>query len=283
MRQRVHPELTLSDRITPLLDPVRDLARDAGAAIMEIYRQPFDVFEKTDGSPLTAADRRAHELIVARLAQLTPDIPVLSEESGEQAFAERGSWQRFWLVDPLDGTKEFVRKNGEFTVNIALIEHGSPVLGVVYTPARDITHFAARGAGARRESAGKVETIRCRPFDRARVCLVASRSHAGAAVDAYRRNLESRVDRVETTSMGSALKICLVAEGSADIYPRLGPTSEWDTAASHCVLIEAGGRLVDASGDDLAYNKASILNPWFLALGDASHDWLQYLASSDAV
>ncbi len=270
----------MSEPDTTLLDAVCDIARRAGDAIMEIYRQPFDVVEKTDGSPLTAADRRAHELIVSGLQRLTPDVPVLSEESGDTVFAERGNWQRFWLVDPLDGTKEFVRRNGEFTVNIALVERGSPVLGVVHTPARDITHFAARGAGARRESDGEVATIRCRPFDRAGVCLVASRSHAGAAVEAYRRKLESHVDRVETTSMGSALKICLVAEGSADIYPRLAPTSEWDTAASHCVLAEAGGRLVDTSGVDLVYNKASILNPWFLAIGDTSHDWLQYLADT---
>ncbi len=263
------------------LEPVREIAADAGEAIMAVYADSFEVTEKSDGSPLTLADSRAHTLITTRLRELTPHIPVLSEESSETVFTARRDWQRLWLVDPLDGTKEFVRRNGEFTVNIALIENGTPVLGVVHTPARGVTHFAARGTGARRERDSTVETIRVRPFDRSRVCMVASRSHAGEAVEAYRRELALDVDRVETASMGSALKICLVAEGSADIYPRLGPTSEWDTGASHCVLNEAGGRLTDTSGNDLVYNKVSVLNPWFLAIGDSSHDWLRYLPSGD--
>ncbi|KAA3629065.1 MAG: 3'(2'),5'-bisphosphate nucleotidase [Proteobacteria bacterium] len=260
-----------------LLDPVRDIAIEAGHAIMEIYGRAFDIDEKTDGSPVTTADMRAHAIIANRLERLTPDVPVLSEESSDTVFEARRDWRRFWLVDPLDGTKEFIRRNGEFTVNIALIEGASPVLGVVYTPAQDIVHQAAEGAGAQRIAGGTSTGIRCRSFDRREVCLVASRSHAGAAVDRYRAALEQDVDRVRTTSMGSALKICLVAEGAADIYPRLGPTSEWDTAASHCVLNEAGGRLTDVHGHDLSYNKKSLLNPWFLALGDPSHDWLRYL------
>ncbi len=260
-----------------LLEPVCAIAAAAGNAILEVYRQPFTVEEKGDGSPLTLADRRAHELIVERLAELTPQWPVLSEESAESAFEQRHQWQRFWLVDPLDGTKEFVRRNGEFTVNIALIDDHRPVLGVVHTPDRGVTHYAAKGHGAFRTDADGSQPIRCRRRPAQGVCLVASRSHAGAAVDAYREALEAEVGEVTTTAMGSALKICLVAEGSADIYPRLGPTSEWDTAASHCVLNEAGGRLLEPGGEELAYNKSSLLNPWFLAIGDASHDWLRYL------
>jgi 3'(2'), 5'-bisphosphate nucleotidase len=267
--------------LDPLLEPVRKIAVAAGDLIMEIYRQPFGVDEKADGSPVTIADRRAHDLIARHLAALTPPIPVLSEESAAAAVEERRRWQRFWLVDPLDGTKEFIRRNGEFTVNIALIENGAPVLGVVHTPASGVTHEAARGSGARRYAQGKPEPIRCRPFDRRAVCMVASRSHAGAAVERYREALSRDVDRVDSTSMGSALKICLVAEGAADVYPRLGPTSEWDTGASHCVLNEAGGRLIDTGGRDLVYNKDSLLNPWFLAVGDPGHDWLQYLSNTE--
>jgi 3'(2'), 5'-bisphosphate nucleotidase len=238
-------------QLEALVEPVCQIATQAGACILDVYRQPFEVFDKSDGSPVTAADRQAHELITGRLRELAPDIPVLSEESSAIEFAERRQWQRFWLVDPLDGTKEFIRRNGEFTVNIALIERSTPVLGVVYTPTTGVTHYASRGTGSHRVADGRVERIRCRAFDSKSVCLVASRSHSGAQVERYRQALERDVQRVETTSMGSALKICLVAEGSADIYPRLGPTSEWDTAASHCVLVEAGGRLVDARGRDL--------------------------------
>jgi 3'(2'), 5'-bisphosphate nucleotidase len=265
-----------------LLAPVRDIATEAGQAILEVYGSTYDVTEKSDGSPVTTADQRAHRIIVARLERLTPQIPVLSEESAGIALQERRHWERFWLVDPLDGTKEFIRRNGEFTVNIALIEGHTPILGMVHTPARGITHQAALGEGAQRLEHGRMEEIRCRTFDPRQVCLVASRSHAGEAVTRYRQALEETVERVETTSMGSALKICLVAEGAADIYPRLGLTSEWDTAASHCVLSEAGGRLTDIHGNDICYNsKDSLLNPWFLAFGDPAHDWLQYLSDDD--
>lgn len=260
-----------------LLDPVREIATQAGNVIMDVYRLPFEVDEKSDGSPVTLADRGAHDVIARGLAELTPELPLLSEESAPGAADGRLGWRRFWLVDPLDGTREFVNRNGEFTVNIALVDDGVPVLGVVHTPARGLTHAAARGAGAERSEGGRSAPVRCRPFNPEAVCMVASRSHAGPAVAAYRENLEREVARVDSTSMGSALKICLVAEGVADIYPRLGPTSEWDTAASHAVLTEAGGRLTDVHGRELAYNKESLLNPWFLAIGDPSHDWLRYL------
>ncbi len=257
---------------------VRDvvaLAVQAGEAIVEVYEHhDFGVETKGDGSPLTLADRRSHHCIEAGLGRLTPDIPLLSEESGRFAFENRRRWDRFWMVDPLDGTREFIRRNGEFTVNIALIENCRSVLGVVHSPVSRITHFATLDAGAFRISAdGTQAPVAVRRRDPAETIMVASRSHAGKAVSGYRENLERLAGPVTLASMGSSLKICLVAEGRADIYPRLGPTSEWDTAAAHCVLEAAGGRLVRLDGTPLVYNKPDILNPWFLACGDPEFDW----------
>lgn len=251
------------------------LAARAGEAIMEVYeRHDFDVETKGDGSPLTLADRRAHQCIEAGLGRLTPDIPLLSEESGKSAFESRHRWDRFWMVDPLDGTREFIRRNGEFTVNIALIDDRRPVLGVVHAPVHGVTHFATREAGAFRNGPdGTRAPIRVRRREPGQTVMVASRSHAGKAVSGYRENLERLAGAVTLASMGSSLKICLVAEGKADVYPRLGPTSEWDTAAAHCVLEAAGGRVVRLDGTPLAYNKPDILNPWFLACGDPEFDW----------
>ncbi len=269
------------------LEQVVDIAIAAGKEILEVYAGEFAVQHKTDGSPLTEADRRAHELIHARLLQLEPRLPVLSEESGARAFEQRRGWARFWLVDPLDGTKGFIRRNDEFTVNIALIEGSRPVLGVVHAPVTGVSHYAAAGAGAFKTTAdadadadgkaapGKAAPvpIRVKKFNRERAVMVASRAHAGAAVEAYRARLAGVAREVAVTGIGSSLKICLVAEGLADIYPRLGPTSEWDTAAAQCVLEAAGGSVTALSGEPLAYNKADILNPWFLAAGDRDFDW----------
>jgi len=261
--------------MSELLHEIVEISIQAGREILEVYESAdFDVETKGDGSPLTRADRRAHRLIEAALRQLTPDIPVLSEESDAAAMASRHSWSRFWLVDPLDGTKEFVKRNGEFTVNIALIDHAVPVMGVVHTPVQVRTHFAERGRGAYRSDPHTGDQqISVRTLDPANVTMVASRSHAGEAVGQFRRNLESRVERLETASMGSSLKLCLVAEGKADIYPRLGPTSEWDTAAAHCVVECAGGSVTRLDGTPLVYNKTNILNPWFLVAGDQDFDW----------
>lgn len=259
-----------------LLPEIVAIARDAGKAILEVYDGEFDVETKGDGSPLTTADRRAHELIEARLKALTPELPVLSEESAEIPVEQRQQWRRYWLVDPLDGTKEFIKRNGEFTVNIALIEEGRPVLGVVYTPVKDITHSAARGVGAcRQEGDGAPVPIRVRPLDLEAVAMVASRSHAGDALKDFQRRLAEQAEKIETVGMGSSLKICLVAEGKADIYPRLGPTSEWDTAAAQCVLETAGGTMTDIDGRPLIYNKESLLNPWFLAIADSRFPWAE--------
>ena len=255
---------------------VCEVASQAGQVILEIYDQAYEVIEKADGSPVTVADHRAHDLISEQLAPLLPGTPLLSEESAEISYQQRVDWLRFWLVDPLDGTKEFIRRNGEFTVNIALIEDGVPILGVVHTPVRRMTHFAVtRGGAWRQVEDAAAEPITIRPYLDGAVRMVASRSHSGGEVDQFRDSLRAQSGQeVETVSMGSALKVCLVAEGVADVYPRLGPTSEWDTGASHCILNEAGGRLMDCAGNELQYNKPTVLNPWFLAVGDTSYDWI---------
>ncbi|NKB62489.1 MAG: 3'(2'),5'-bisphosphate nucleotidase CysQ [Gammaproteobacteria bacterium] len=260
-----------------LLNEIVNIAVDAGKEILDVYEKGFEVETKGDGSPLTMADQRAHRLIERRLGELEIQIPVLSEESSADVVEKRRDWKKFWLVDPLDGTKEFVKRNGEFTVNIALIENGSPVLGVVHTPVSNVNHFAARGLGAFRSQAnGNVSPISVRSVQSAGVTMVASRSHAGPDVQKYQERLEQDMGQVTVASMGSSLKICLIAEGEADIYPRLGPTSEWDTAAAHCVLVEAGGCMVDVMGKPLEYNKENILNPWFLAGGDPEVNWVKY-------
>jgi 3'(2'), 5'-bisphosphate nucleotidase len=249
--------------IRALLDDVIRIAQDAGDAIMTVYSRPFETTAKADASPLTEADLAAHHLIVARLAQLSPALPVLSEESGDAVMADRPTWQRFWLVDPLDGTKEFIKRNGEFTVNIALVDGERPVMGVVHAPALGITYAAAEGVGAFRLENAVRSAIRVsahQPGSPWRV--VASRSHAGPDTEAFL----ARLGECELLSMGSSLKLCLVAEGKADIYPRLGPTSLWDTAAAQCVVEQAGGCVHDLGGKTLVYGaQAPILNPHFIA------------------
>lgn len=235
---------------------------------MTVYSQPDGkIVFKDDRSPLTEADLVSNQIIVDGLARLTPDIPVLSEESAAIAYEQRAGWQRFWLVDPLDGTKEFIKRNGEFTVNIALIEHGKPVLGVVHAPALNVCYSGAIDAGAFVERAqGGPEPIHVgvRDADHA-IKVVASRSHRDARTTA----LLDRLGAYECISMGSSLKFCLVAEGSAHFYPRLGPTMEWDTAAAHAIVNAAGGRVCDLSGADLHYNKADLHNPEFFVMNSA--------------
>jgi 3'(2'), 5'-bisphosphate nucleotidase len=256
------------------LEAILAIATEAGRRILDVYDRPdFDVTAKGDGSPLTAADRAAHDVIVARLASVSPGLPVLSEESTDVGYPERAAWRRFWLVDPLDGTKEFIKRNGEFTVNIALIDHGRPVLGVVYVPVTGVAYLGRSGEGAWKEKDGKRHSIRVRAYRGGKAIVVASRSHSGPEVDRFLERLNAREGNYETASMGSSLKLCLVAEGAADVYPRLGPTSEWDTAAAQCVVDAAGGRVVDLHGEPLRYNKADILNPWFLVIGDPAYDW----------
>lgn len=258
-----------------LIAPVREIARAAGEKIVAIYNRGFSVEHKEDKSPLTEADMAAHDAIVAGLGALTPALPVLSEESAALPFAERARWRRYWLVDPLDGTREFVKRNGEFTVNIALIEDHEPVLGVILVPVTGLCYYAARGGGAFRVApGGRPAAIRVRPLDPSHVIVAGSRSHAGGSLAGFLENIGSH----ELISMGSSLKSCLVAEGRADVYPRLGPTSEWDTAAAHCIVEEAGGRVTDTAMRPLRYNtKESLLNPDFFVSGDPAHDWSRYL------
>ena len=264
-------------------------ALDAGEAILEIYAQDFEVEFKSDDSPLTAADKASHEIIVAALEK-TP-YPVLSEESGSISYEERRQWETYWLVDPLDGTKEFIKKNGEFTVNIALVENGVPVMGVVYVPVKDTLYFGNEsGAFKAVDCKGKsIEVI----LESAQACsvskepdspirIVASKSHCNDETRDFIAAIEKRFGDVELVSRGSSLKLCMVAEGSADIYPRIAPTMEWDTAAAHAVVRAAGGEVVQFDPDvgapdylpgnapelqPVVYNKEDLLNPYFVVSG----------------
>ncbi len=254
-----------------LTQAVVGIARPSGTEILKIYASDFAVETKTDDSPLTAADRAAHEHIVAALLQLTPDIPVWSEESAEIDVAERSGWPLFWLVDPLDGTKEFIKRNGEFTVNIALIRGNEPVMGVVHVPVTQRDYMGYEGGGAFIiDNGGDPRPISVSRKAETPIRVVGSRSHRGNSLNAYLDWIGPHV----MVPMGSSLKLCLVAAGAADVYPRLGPTSEWDTAAAQAVVEAAGGRVIDLSGQRLLYNtKAEVLNPFFIALGDDSRDW----------
>lgn len=258
-----------------LLDSVVAIARRAGREILAIYGSDFTVETKDDRSPLTAADAAAHRLIVAELSRLTPGVPVWSEESAGVHYAERSRWQRFWLVDPLDGTKEFISRNGEFTVNIALVDGHESVLGVVHVPVLDRDYYGRAGAGAyRRDGAAAARPIAVLRPAASPVRVVGSRSHADRSLDAFLRRLGPH----ELVTMGSSLKFCLVAEGAADLYPRFGPTSEWDTAAAQAIVEAAGGVVTDLEGRRLLYNRGpEVLNPHFLVYGDPSRDWARYL------
>jgi len=256
-----------------LLDAACSIARDAGRAILDVYgRDDFAVTRKSDDSPLTEADQVAHGIISSALRKLDAAIPVLSEESVPAEHVTRRQWTRYWLVDPLDGTKEFLKRNGEFTVNIALVDEHRAVLGAVYAPVLDRMYTGSLGLGAWRcDSGGAPLPIAVRHEAASPLRVVGSRSHPSPELAAYLKALPP----YEITDMGSSLKICLVAEGAADIYPRLGPTSEWDTAAAQAILESAGGRMIDPAGRPLRYNtKDGLLNPYFLAFGDQRRDWL---------
>jgi len=253
------------------------ISKEAGAAILEVYDRDEDlaITTKENDSPLTEADLAAHRIIVDALRELTPGLPILSEESRAVSWQERQSWQTYWLVDPLDGTKEFISRNGEFTVNIALIDNGRPVLGVVYVPVKDIIYYGSPD-GAFKEAGGKTEAIQTARIEdnQQTIAVVASRSHKGDELESWLERAAARFPQMELVSMGSSLKICLVAEGRADIYPRLALTSEWDTAAAQAVLEAAGGVLTDTDFNIYRYNqKEDILNPFFFAIGDRTFDW----------
>ena len=258
-----------------LREAVIELASNAGAAIMQVYARDFEVQAKSDHSPLTQADLAAHRLIVAGLAQLTPALPVLSEEAADIAWNERRHWQRYWLVDPLDGTREFVKRNGEFSVNIALIDQGEPVFGVIQAPVDGRIWHAARGDGAWLREGDQQRALQTRRPALAPLQVAGSRSHTQPRMQA----LLARMGPIELHPQGSSLKFCRIAAGELDVYPRLGPTSEWDTAAGQCVLEQAGGQLLTPDGQPFRYNqRETLLNGDFIALGDPHLAWQEWFA-----
>lgn len=250
-----------------MIEDLKQIAEGAGREILRFYKRDLIAEQKADNSPLTQADQASHDFIVAALRDLDPSIPVLSEEASEIPYANRARWERFWLVDPMDGTKEFIKKTGEFTVNIALVEGTQPVIGMIYVPVQKLFYWADRTDGAHKAENGTAAVrIRCRKADLAQLGIVASRDHAGPAV----KELLARFPSAETRSMGSSLKFCLVAEGKADVYLRDVPTMEWDTAAAQCIVEAAGGSVQLLNSDTLAYNKKVLRNPAVVTLGDPS-------------
>ncbi len=264
------------------LDLMARLGRNAGDAILKVYGETeFGIETKADNSPLTDADLVAHKIIIEGLVAEAPDIPVLSEESSKISWAERSVWRRYFLVDPLDGTKEFISRNGEFTVNIAYIENGIPIAGIVYVPVEKVLYRADRSIGmATVTRNGKEASIRSRRLrENLPLTVVASRRHGGEALNSFVADIKQHFPSIETTNMGSSLKLCLIAEGKADLYPRLAPTSEWDTAAAQAIVEAAGGLVVDINLRPLRYNtKADFLNPSFYVIADRDFDWPSILS-----
>jgi len=255
-----------------LLQPVIAIAAQASTDILEVYNSDFAIGHKDDDSPLTAADIASHNTICKGLALLTPDIPILSEESASLAWTTRKTWDTYWLVDPLDGTREFIKRNGEFTVNIALIHAHNSVLGVVHVPVRASCYFASSDAGAYKSVNGsQPQRIHTRTTSSEKFIVAGSRSHGS---DQQRQFFESLGPATEIVNIGSSLKFCLLAEGELDLYPRFGPTSEWDTAAAQCIVEQAGGVVTDMQLNRLRYNtRESLLNPDFLVIADQGFDW----------
>jgi len=254
---------------------------EAGKAIMEIYDTDFDIEYKHDNSPLTTADSASHNMIMSYLQETK--LPVLSEEGKHLHFEERQAWHLFWLVDPLDGTKEFIKKNGEFTVNIALIDNGIPIAGVIYVPVTDVLYVGIKNEGAFKlkgtdDFCDSVAELKKKAVFLPEIKnkdvfkVVASRSHLSTETNAFIENLKKDHTNIQTVSKGSSLKLCLIAEGAADIYPRYAPTMEWDTGAGHAIVNAAGGKVVLAEDEKtaLTYNKKNLLNPWFIASGRRS-------------
>jgi 3'(2'), 5'-bisphosphate nucleotidase len=258
--------------LSSLLPEVRRLVDAACVAILEVYATGHEVEYKADASPITRADRAAHDILSNGLHRLTPDVPVLSEESAAgQDYEVRRHWREFWLVDPLDGTREFIQRNGEFTVNVALVRDHRAVLGVVAAPVLQLQYYGGEGLGAFVQHGAAVPLpVHVRQPAAEPPVIVGSRSHRGDSLD----SVLARIGPHEMQPMGSSLKFCLVAEGKADFYPRLGPTSEWDTAAAQAVVEAAGGAVTTLDGSPLRYNeRTTLLNPHFLAFGDRRRDW----------
>jgi len=267
--------------LSALLPHLEVICMDAGEAILEVYhsKQAIEVDTKSDDSPVTKADLAAHKIIETGLKQLTPNIPVLSEEDGLPNFETRKAWTEYWLVDPLDGTKEFINKNGEFTVNIALIRGNTAVLGLVYVPVTQTLYLGGPDMGSVKKHAGNETQLNTQPLSKGgKLRVVGSRRHGAEALDNMLANISGDFSEIARVDMGSSLKICACAEGTADWYPRLALTSEWDTAAAHAVLKGAGGEIYTPELSPLLYNtKEDILNPYFHAVGDTSFEWPSYI------
>ncbi|MEZ9563721.1 3'(2'),5'-bisphosphate nucleotidase CysQ [Vibrio artabrorum] len=269
--------------LSHLLPSVIEIARSAGQLILEIYeKKDYEAFTKSDDTPVTTADFAAHKLISKRLCELTPDIPVLSEEAADIGLEQRAQWDRYWLVDPLDGTQEFIARSGDFATIIALIEHNKPVMGVVYAPTSGVSYYAYRGKGAWKipdlNDSVKIKTHRHEQPNQSLAMAISRRQDIN--------HITSRMSSAwnyDLVPLGSAaLKACLVAEGAVDCYLRLGPTGEWDTAATQCIVEEAGGRILSTQLEPLSYNERETLeNPNFIVLGDADLPWAEILQGKD--
>ena len=263
-----------SNDIETLVTKINDIAKGAGKKIRQYFNSDYEVDYKNDHSPVTTADLAAHEYIENQLATLTPELPLLSEESAQSTYTQRRSWQTYWLVDPLDGTREFIKHNADFTVNIALIHLNQPILGVIHLPMEDSIYFATIGNGAFRSNGSDARVpiaVSSTVTGAPRVC--GSRANPGKSMQKFLYNVGDH----DLIARGSSIKSCLVAEGSADIYPRFGPTWEWDTAAAQCIVEQAGGKLTDLNLQTLKYNKESLLNPSFMVYGDQKIDWQKLL------
>lgn len=258
---------------------ITEAALQAGKEILDVYNTEFEVEKKEDASPLTLADKKSHEAIIKVLNSKYSSIPVLSEEGKHLPYEERKNWETLWIVDPLDGTKEFVKRNGEFTVNIALVQQGQPVLGVIYVPVKDELYFSKEGVGAFKLNQYKEKVVNNDKDLIAQATkisvgfpdqftAVASRSHMSPETEEFIKELEQVHGNAEIISAGSSLKLCLVAEGKANVYPRFAPTMEWDTAAGHAIVVAAGGKVINTeTKQSLKYNKENLLNPWFITEG----------------
>jgi 3'(2'), 5'-bisphosphate nucleotidase len=243
------------------LEEIVNIAKEAGSAIMEIYSKDFQVEYKDDKSPLTEADTKANEIICKRLKELYPDIPIMSEENKQTEYEIRKNWEYYWCIDPIDGTKEFIKKNDEFTINIALVQKNTPVLGVVYAPAIDEMYSAKQGDGAFLN--GQKLPLKTNDNPKEKLFVVASKSHLSEETQEFINKLDSK--EIEQVSKGSSLKLCMVAVGIADIYPRLAPTMEWDTAAADAIVRESGKMTYQFENNEpMVYNKEDLLNPWFV-------------------
>lgn len=269
-----------TEQLQILLPEIHRIAKEAGEKIMEVYENGFDIETKEDDSPVTTADLAANAHIEEELNKLAPLFPILSEESAKLSFEERAARETYWLVDPLDGTKEFINRRDSFTVNIALIHQHKSILGVVYAPAIGISYYACQGYGSYKEDSSGEQKIQARELATP-PAFAGSRSHASQMLTDFLENAKVELGEYELRSIGSSLKMCMVAEGVTDLYPRLGLTSEWDTGAAHCVVEEAGGQLVQTDMSPLLYNtKDSLLNPFFFAIGNNDFDWVKFLPKS---